>query len=1083
MGLLGPMSITDHTGIEITVRAGRQRVLLAALAVRVNEIVSMDQLADLVWDGKPPAGANGTLRVYVTRLRAVLGAAGAAQLVTREPGYLWRSEPEDVDIRRFAALCRSARAAVRAQDWRGAADAAASALALWRGTPLMDIPSQRLRERETPWLVQLRTQALGDRIAADIQLGGHREVLAELRQLVDAEPLREEWSMLLMTALYRDGRQSEAFAVYRDVQRALADELGTGPGPALRRLYQQILTVDADDPTPEQPPPALAAAVSMRGDIPDFTGREHETATLLAAVRTRSMRAVAAYAVDGMAGVGKTAFCIHLAHQLAGDFPDGGLFLELHGHTPGQDPTSPSQALGSLLLAVGVDARQLPSSVDDRARLWRDRTAGRKLLVLLDDAATIEQVRPLLPGDGDTLVLISSRHYLGPLDGIRPITLDVLPEADGVRMLRRIAGRDEGPDDDPADDPAAEIVARWCGRLPLAIALAAARLRGHPTWDSRYLAERLADAHTRWEYLRSGDQSVRAAFQTSFDDLPKRHQHAMRLLGVLPAPEFDAFAIAALIDTEPEIARQDLEAWYEARLVQETTPDRYRLHDLLRAYVQSIAAELTDGERANSLARVQRYYLAAATAAGASLPALRHSTLTIPASSEHPLPRLADADAARRWLVAERSTLIAMLERAVTDTPDWAVRMAATLHTFLRMQGDREELLHVHQVALDAALATGDPGAQAATFADLGVVRMLRDEYESAKDSLANAADLYSRLGDRLGDANVLASTGLLHRLCGDYDTAIGTLRQAHDLYTGLGDELGQANTLTNLGTVHYNLSQYNAAIDVLVRARDLYRGLRDLLGEANTLADLGAVHYNRGDYRQAADILIQANDLYTRLDSAQGQASALADLGSVYGQLGEHTLATRTLTHAHGLYLELGDLRGQAATLTNIGTAARLRGDLDEAADTLTRALHLYTRLESRHGEANVLTNLGAVQHALGLPAEAKDTLLTAHALFDEVKDRDGVAETLNNLGDLALDHPETGEPGRYFDAALTIASDIGAGRHEAHALRGAALSLLRQGEPERARQLLLRSRTVYLALNSPAVDEIDNLLAGLSD
>jgi hypothetical protein len=291
-------------------------------------------------------------------------------------------------------------------------------------------------------------------------------------------------------------------------------------------------------------PSAVAAPLSMRGDLPDFTGRDDDLRRLLAVITMAgpAARAVAVHAVDGMPGVGKTAFCVHAAHELADRFPDGQIFLELHGHTPGQEPVTPERALNSLLIATGMDPKLIPTNLDDQARLWRDRTTGRKSLILLDDAASVDQVRPLLPGTADCLVLITSRHYLGGLAGARPFTLTVVPPPDGVVMLRRIAGRS-------GDDAVVEeIVTRWCGCLPLAIALVAARWRAHPTWDAPYLAGLLADEHDRLKHLQTGDVSVCAAFDMSLHHLTTRLRRTFHLLGALVGSEFDAYALAALTD-------------------------------------------------------------------------------------------------------------------------------------------------------------------------------------------------------------------------------------------------------------------------------------------------------------------------------------------------------------------------------------------------------------------------------------------------------------------------------------------------------------------------------------------------------
>ncbi|HEX3785135.1 MAG TPA: tetratricopeptide repeat protein [Pseudonocardiaceae bacterium] len=795
-------------------------------------------------------------------------------------------------------------------------------------------------------------------------------------------------------------------------------------------------------PPPE--PLVLGTIASMRGDVPDFTGRRADLdrlfALVAAATGESSTRAVAVYAVNGMAGVGKTSFCVHAAHQLADRFPDGQLFLELHGHTPGQEPVSAGQALGSLLLAVGVDPKLIPLSVDDRAWLWRGRIADRKMLVVLDDVATEAQVQLLLPGTAGSLMLITSRRHLGGLDGVRPLPLQVLPESEAVSMLSRISGR---APDQAGDDAVLDIVHR-CGGLPLAIALAAARLRTHPTWDFPYLAGLLADAGNDLDHLHAGDRSVRAAFQTSYQHLPPERQRLFRLLGVFPRPEFDTHAVAALAEAGVARVREDLEALYEDNLIQETAPDRYRLHDLLRAYVHSLAADLDQDEHDRAAHRVVNYYLRAATVASTLLPTYRAPNLPKAETEPVPLPRLATAADTRTWLAAELPTLIACQEQAAAgqDKP-WAVHFAAALQPFfLRFNGDPREALHVMRTALAAAIDTGDRLGQASTLLDLGRVHQLRGEYTPSFDALTRAYHLYTDLDNRLGKANALLNLGRQRFVLDEYAPAEEHYARAHAHYAALGNEIGQADTLTALSAVHQQRGEYQRSIDALTQAHDRYVGAGDRMGRAKTVESLGVARY----------------------------------------QLGDYPLAVRTLIEAHQLSVDLDDRWAQANALANLGIAQRLWGKVEAAVRTLRIAYDMYTKLGFQMGRANTLTNLGCLYRQQGATAPAAEALTCAYDLFVQVGDRDGEAETLNNLGDLGLDHPDTGDPRAHFGNALAIAREIGTALHEAHALHGLARCLLREHDTEGARELLRKAHTIYDTLQSPEADRVGGAIAALN-
>lgn len=540
------------------------------------------------------------------------------------------------------------------------------------------------------------------------------------------------------------------------------------------------------------------AMFSQRADIATFTGRDEELHTLLDTVLAAlpdphpdapqstnastdgdgsenggGVRAIAIHTVEGMPGVGKTAFTVHAAHRLAARFPDGNLFLDLQGHAPGRHPLSPGAALESLLRAQGVDPKMIPAGLEDRARLWRDRMAGKKVLLVLDDAADHDQVRALLPGTAGNLVLITSRHRLATLEGVTPLTLDVLPVDQAIALLTRLAGRHSAPGTDEQDEQAGmRRIVGCCGYLPLAISLAGALLRNHPRWSSPHLADLLAVEQERLEHLDVGDRSVRAAFAMSFRHLPAEHQRLFRLLGVHPGPDIDLFATAALTGDTLRETRRGLAGLHADHLIEETTPGRYRLHDLLRVYARTLATDLATDDHQDALDRVVSYYLHTMRVANRYLPVFRTSPLSPVTIIPMQAPDLDDAPAAQSWLATELPTLIACVRSTITpsSSPHLALHLAAALYPFLRLSGRTDQAVDIHQAGLTTAVQLNDRIARASILHDLGRVQHVRGEYAAASDNHARALDLFTAAGDLDGQAETLNNLGDLAL----YDSAAG---------------------------------------------------------------------------------------------------------------------------------------------------------------------------------------------------------------------------------------------------------------------------------------------------------------------
>ena len=507
---------------------------------------------------------------------------------------------------------------------------------------------------------------------------------------------------------------------------------------------------------------AAAATRSLPRDIGSFTGREPELARLLGTLAdvTAGGGPPGTCVIDGMAGIGKTTLAVHAAHRLTGSFPDGQFFLSLHAHTPGQRPVSPAEALASLLLTAGVAVQQIPPGMEARAGRWRDYLAGKKILLLLDDAAGHEQVRPLLPGTSGSLVLVTSRRRLTALEDSALISLGTLSPAEAVALLARLADRsDLGSEAGPAGE-----IARLCGYLPLAIGMLARQLRHHPARTGVELAAGLAAARDRLAVMRAENLSVAAAFDLSYGDLSDAQQRLFRRLGLTPGADIDAYAVAALDDASLESARGQLDELYDHHLITEPAPGRYLLHDLLREYARALAAADDTADSHTAAGRLVNYYahvavaasrhIATWTTAGGRLP---------PASPPASAPQLATSSEAAAWLESERPNLHAAVNYAATKKmPLYAIAIAAAMGGFLRARGHWDQAAEQYQTALIAAREAGDLPGQAGVLDELGLLQQLTSDYKAATATLAEAIGLFRDLGDLPGQAYALNHLGLV---------------------------------------------------------------------------------------------------------------------------------------------------------------------------------------------------------------------------------------------------------------------------------------------------------------------------------
>lgn len=635
--LLGSLHVCPVAGTEVRVPPGKQRVLLAVLLLHANHAVSADVLVEALWGSEPPPSARAAMRNYVKRLRKALGDGGHHVIGSVPGGYLVRVAASDLDVTRFEEQERAGREAAAAGDLDRAAGLLRAALALWRGEALEDVRSEWLAVREVPRLAELRLRALETRIDLDLRLGRRAEAIAELWRLTNAHPLRERLHQLLMLALCQDGRYGEALAVYQSARQVLVSELGTEPGPDLRRLHQQILASDPSLAGPgrrHSPPAAVTvagttatavgatttttatAAGSHGGKAPPrqlpvaarlFAGRAAELGALRRITdEPGSAGLPVIIAVTGAAGVGKTALALRWAHEVAGRFPDGQLHADLRGYDP-CSPVPPGEVLAGYLRSLGLPGPDIPVDHTERAARFRGLLAGLRVLVVLDNARSAEHVRPLLPATPGCAVIVTSRDSLAGLvvrDGAQRVDLDVLPLADAVCLLRSLIG---GRVD--ADPAAARTLAVQCARLPLALRAAAELAAGRPAAPLAELVWQLGDRHLRLDLLDGGGDprtAVRAVFSWSYQHLDRDAARAFRLLGLHPRTDIEPCAGAVLMGTTVAHARRLLIGLARAHLIRQTGPARYAMHDLLRVYAAELAVAC-DSDRQEALWRLRAH--------------------------------------------------------------------------------------------------------------------------------------------------------------------------------------------------------------------------------------------------------------------------------------------------------------------------------------------------------------------------------------------------------------------------------------------------------------------------------------------
>ncbi len=887
--LLGPLSVC-RDGAPVQVPHGKQRILLAALLLNANRVVSADELTDTLWESAPPVSARATLQNYVKRLRASLGDTGHRRISTVPPGYSIHVGPGELDVHRFESLLAAGREAGRAGAWPDAAAQLTDALSLWRGEPLDGVDSTVLTLREIPRLAELRLQATEARIDADLHLGRHAEVIAELRRLTGEHPLREKLHAQLMLAMYRDGRQADSLAAYQVIRAMLVGELGTEPGSELRELHRKILAHDTAIAAPGATRLKAAVPRQLPAAAWHFAGRSEELKSLTGLLDEAHGRGtVLISAIGGMPGVGKTALALHWAHQVADRFPDGQLYANLRGFDPASLPADPGTVIRGFLGALQIPAQAIPAGLEEQAALYRSALAGRQVLIMLDNAHDPAQLRPLLPGTPGCLVLATSRRQLTSLvitEGAHGLTLDLLTLAEARELLARLLG----PARTAAEPQAADELIELCGRLPLALAIAAARAVERPRSPLARLAAELREERHRLDALDAGEApaSVRAVFSWSYENLTGPAARMFRLLGVPPGPDITAPAAASLAAVPLAQARKALDELGSAYLVAEQPPGRYHLHDLLRAYAaEQLRASEPEGApaaetgRAAAEARLLDHYLHTCHTVSLLLDPAKTPAAPAPPRPGAQPERPAGYEDALAWVEAEHQVLVGAVTFAARHGYDsHAGRLALALETFLLRRGYWHDLAETQRTALDVATRGGDLTGQARAHHGLGRACALLGSLPEARTHLSRARQLYEQVGDVTAEARTHIDMSTAFAGHGHFPEALEHAERARDLFRAARNRTGYATALNNIGWDLIHLGRHEEAVGCCEDALAAFRELGDRYGEAAALDSLGYAHQHLGDYARGAARCQQALAVFRELGDRYNQASVLIHVG-----------------------------------------------------------------------------------------------------------------------------------------------------------------------------------------------------------
>ena len=967
---------------------GMQRSLLAILLLNANRVVPGTSLVDGLWGERAPASASARVRMLIVDLRRALGeiGAGADLIATRSAGYVLRLDDAWLDSAAFLTTVARAREAFASGRHDEARDLYSYALALWRGPALSDAQGP-VAEAEATRLAEEHASAIEGAADVDIAAGRYREAVPALTELTRRHPLRDGPYGRLMLALHRMGRSGEALAAYRSMRRRYADELGIEPGPELQELHQRILQADPVLLRSSAPEPPRIRPAQLPPDVSDFTGRDDQVTTAVATLVPRAGTTMPVLAVNGKPGVGKTALAVHVAHRIRAEFPGGQLHVDLHGAGP--HPEDPHDVLARLLGAFGVPGDAIPDHPADRAALYRSRTADQRVLVVLDNAADETQVFPLLPGTAGSAVIVTSRAPLTALPGAHRLALDVLDAEACERMLAAILGADRTS----AERTEVGQLVELCGRLPLALRIAAGRLAAQPHWLVRTLVDRLGDHRHRLNELRLGAIEVRAGLDLSRQALPSAAARAFALLGVLPAGDFAGWVLAALSGTSVAEAEDSLDTLVRVQLVEYAGRDgtgqaRYRLHDLVRAYVVELADACDPGVRRAAARRLNGAWVAMIADAVTGQSPRRPPRVPQPVAPwQVPGAERLTADGAA-WLESERRNIVA----AASGDDGFSWQIAASMYVFLETSGHYDDMRALHLAGLRAAERAGDRPAEAAMRRGLAAVHLAQLNLVEARQGYEQCLAIYRELGDDWGRAQAEFGLGEVLRWTRDIDGALALCDRAMKRFVSVGDELEAAYVKQKAAVIRYDRGDSDRAVALAESALAEFVKAGDKFGESVASSVLGLAVARLGDGEQGERWLRHAFVLTGENGMIVHHAYAGRSLGDHLAAQGHTAEARQLLEMSLDVMRSVGAFAGEAGILRRLARLLAGEGELDTA---LTFARQGVSMAESGDGalSAHALWALGDVHAARGEDTAAQHAWKQSRELFDQMDSKEGPA------------------------------------------------------------------------------------------
>ncbi|GAB1818061.1 AfsR/SARP family transcriptional regulator [Herbidospora sp. RD11066] len=1012
--VLGPLEVVVGDD-RLDLGSNRQQTVLAVLLLEPNRGVTIGRLVEAVYGDNPPNTSRSQVQICISALRRLFSKHGEPGIITTQStGYSLRTDLDSVDSHRFQTLTVQARRSRESGEYENAVRTYREALALWRGPALEGIES-RFVQSSAGRLEEDRITANEDCLQLELDLGHHHELVSELTTLVDDYPLRERLRGQLMLALYRSGRQVEALQVYRTARRTMIEELGIEPNEQLQQLEYAILTsderlaapptaarpaliVDAGPSTTQQPqapppvpPPVPPASVPrlLPTDIADFTGRSKQVEEirqyLLLAAEDRTRYAVPIIGIIGKAGTGKSTIAVHSAHGIADLYPDGQLYADLHGGA--SRPISPMHVLERFLRALGVPGNAIPDSLDERAEMYRGLLADRRTLVVLDDASTEGQVTPLLPGDSGCAVVITSRGRLAGLPGTVHVEVDVFDLQQSIELLSRIAGADRVG----AEMDAAAHLAELCGKLPLALRIAGARLSARPHWSIEQLAGRLEDEAHRLDELKHGEMGIRASISLTYESIPDDTRRLFRRLAILDFSAFSAWVSAALLD-RPLYETQDLlDDLADAQLIETTgighgVHSQYRFHDLIRVFARErLAAEESAAERRAALGRVLGGLLFLTEAAHRNEYGGDH-TQVHSGATRWPLPDKLVAQlvsAPLNWYERERLTLVAGIRQAAqAGFADLSWDLAISAVTLFESRAYFDDWRDTHEIALAASRAAGDVRGQAAMLYSLSSLHITEQRFTEARANLDAALTLFQGLPDDLGIALVIRNLALLDRMVGRFDEARDYYERALEIFRRTGDRIAAAYVINSLAQLRLEHDDLRGATGLLAEALRLARDGGSRRVEAQVLHRMGSTLLRSEEPDDASEIFEQALRVVREMGDRTGEAYALQGLGLARLRTGAHEAADAALRQALTLATTTGHRLAEARIKVGLGELALARRHPEEGLPHLREALMLFNRMNASMLEAEALVLVADAYQASGDPEAAREALTEAQEL-----------------------------------------------------------------------------------------------------